>query len=162
MVRTILCFQILTELVFCLPFSLLQYMQTSRLEKYGLICTFLLGAITLTTGILRFIWVDIDWHFSPSGKFCNPKLLGTTNIIAIWCSGEMCASIIVVNLPTLKCLFKKKTTISTIGYMEKHMSLSQCTTNYMQSHWWNIILPFNSQSKMAWILYFKQGIKVAY
>lgn len=93
--------------VFALPFSLLQYVRVNRKQKLGLIGTLLLGLITITTGVLRYVWIDIDYSFSPSGKFEFPDLLiaMTTEIFkVIWSHGEICASIIVVSLPSLKCL----------------------------------------------------------
>lgn len=95
------------QVVFALPFSLLQYLRVNKKQKVGLIGTLLLGLVTIATGILRYEWIDIDYSFSPSGKFESPYLLITTipNIHkVIWCSAETCASIIVVSLPPLKCL----------------------------------------------------------
>jgi hypothetical protein len=81
-------------LVFGLPFTLLKKIRIDTRAKYALLATFTLGGVTISVSILRFVWVDIVYNFFPT---------------VTWCSAEMCASIVVVCLPSLKSLLRDGT-----------------------------------------------------
>ena len=77
--------------VFILPFPLLRVLDLKRGQRYGLILTFTLGAITLAVSLTRFVRIQTktDW-----------------DRIYIWSEVEMAIAIIVVSIPALKYLLR--------------------------------------------------------
>jgi hypothetical protein len=79
--------------VFALPFPLLRHLQLRRAQFYGLLLTFALGAITIAVSLGRFISTEV-------GK--------SWNAVYIWSMIQMTVAIIVVSLPALKSLLRRR------------------------------------------------------
>ncbi|KAI4746905.1 hypothetical protein E4T44_15077, partial [Aureobasidium sp. EXF-8845] len=79
--------------IFALPFPLLRHLQLRQAQFYGLLLTFALGAITIAVSLGRFIFTEV-------GK--------SWNAVYIWSMIQMTVAIIVVSLPALKSLLRRR------------------------------------------------------
>ncbi|TVY13375.1 hypothetical protein LARI1_G008760 [Lachnellula arida] len=79
--------------IFILPFPLFQNLTLGRRQFYGLIFTFALGLITIAVNIARFATITLTNDY---------------NSIFVWSMAEMTTSIIVVSLPALRPLLRRR------------------------------------------------------
>lgn len=93
--------------VFVLPFPLLRHLHLNRNQIYGLLLTFALGLATIAVNLARFITIQTGNNW---------------NAVFIWSMAEMAVAIIVVSLPALKTLLrrKNKTSTSSKSYSDGH------------------------------------------
>jgi hypothetical protein len=79
--------------VFVLPFPLLRHLHLNRNQVYGLLLTFALGLVTIAVNLARFITIQIGNNW---------------NAVFIWSMAELAVAIMVVSLPALKTLIRRK------------------------------------------------------
>lgn len=79
--------------VLILPFPLLRHLHLSRNQIYGLLLTFALGLVTIAVNLARFITIHTGNNW---------------NTVFIWSMTEMAVAIMVVSLPALKTLLRRK------------------------------------------------------
>lgn len=93
--------------VFVLPFLLLRHLHLNRNQIYGLLVTFALGLATIAVNLARFITIQTGNNW---------------NAVFIWSMAEMAVAIIVVSLPALKTLLRRKNKTSTASksYSDGH------------------------------------------
>ncbi|KAG9563091.1 hypothetical protein KCU71_g8266, partial [Aureobasidium melanogenum] len=84
--------------IFVLPFPLLRHLHLNRNQIYGLLLTFTLGLATIAVNLARFITIQTGNNW---------------NAVFIWSMAEMAVAIIVVSLPALKTLLRRKSKTST-------------------------------------------------
>jgi hypothetical protein len=90
----------LFDLVFVLPFPLLRHLHLNRNQIYGLLLTFALGLATIAVNLARFITIQIGNNW---------------NAVFIWSMAEMAVAIMVVSLPALKTLIRRKNKATTLS-----------------------------------------------
>ncbi|CAE7175526.1 hypothetical protein PTNB73_02838 [Pyrenophora teres f. teres] len=78
-------------MLFIIPFFIIGCMKLRKRQKIGLVGVFSLGVLTMAISLARFIVYNMDYDLSDA--YGN-----------LWCTAEMCTSIIVVSLPFLKSL----------------------------------------------------------
>ncbi|KAG9603064.1 hypothetical protein KCU77_g5814, partial [Aureobasidium melanogenum] len=93
--------------IFVLPFPLLRHLHLNRNQIYGLLLTFALGLATIAVNLARFITIQTGNNW---------------NAVFIWSMAEMAVAIIVVSLPALKTLLRRKSKTSTTSksYSDGH------------------------------------------
>ena len=79
--------------VFVLPFPLLRHLHLNRSQIYGLLLTFAIGLATIAVNLARFITIQLGNNW---------------NAVFIWSMAEMAVAIMVVSLPALKTLLRRK------------------------------------------------------
>ncbi|THX14037.1 hypothetical protein D6D17_03313 [Aureobasidium pullulans] len=84
--------------IFVLPFPLLRHLHLGSRQIYGLLVTFALGLATIAVNLARFITIQTGNNW---------------NAVFIWSMAEMAVAIIVVSLPALKTLLRRKNQTST-------------------------------------------------
>jgi len=81
-----------------LPFPLLRHLHLNRNQIYGLLLTFALGLATIAVNLARFITIQTGNNW---------------NAVFIWSMAEMAVAIMVVSLPALKTLLRRKNKTAT-------------------------------------------------
>jgi hypothetical protein len=79
--------------VFLFPFPLLRHIHLNRNQIYGLLLTFALGLATIAVNLARFITIQTGNNW---------------NAVFIWSMAELTVAIMVVSLPALKTLLRRK------------------------------------------------------
>ncbi|RMZ73430.1 hypothetical protein GMOD_00007938 [Pyrenophora seminiperda CCB06] len=95
-------------MLFIIPFFIINCLKLRRRQKIGLVGVFSLGIITMAISLARFIVYNMDYDISDADG-------------NLWCTAEMCTSIIVVSLPFLKSLIihpNSPNTSNRSGYMQ--------------------------------------------
>ncbi|KAF1969643.1 archaeal flagellin N-terminal-like domain-containing protein [Bimuria novae-zelandiae CBS 107.79] len=108
--RTDWAMNVVTDVsIYVLPFPLLYKLQLGRRQKWGLLATFALGAITIAVSIVRFATIEV--------------IHAWTNVFVL-SMAEMSVAIIVVSLPSMRGFLRRGSFFSS----KKHYG--SCTGGY--------------------------------